>query len=610
MAISKLTEEDFQNVVNLLESHPELVTVNLFEGSIKLGAITLKYIPDKSLRFYRTALEIAKILNIEKLKAEAYYSLSIVYTILYKIDDAIEALNESRGFIQKVNDKTGSAKTVANLASLYLFKNNYIMARGCALSSLEIVNTYHDEYSQQEDYSIAISYSVLAYLLAFDGMSIQSMEYYQRALSLLTRLDRGTDQYALNITEVFSGLGRVYYQLGDYAHSLLMLEQAIIYAGKTHLNDRVAGVYNILGTLFILQENYDKAFEYYGLALRIFQDLNISSEISRVKYNLGIAYQNTGNSYKAFEYFTGSKQMAQSGYFYDILITSSEGLSVIYKQQGDYDLAMIELRNSEKWALELGDRGRLAEIDWLKARLYQTTNDYQNAITYAKKAIAIALDRNDRELFYLASTTLGECYLALKNYELAYQHLVQAIQILEQMRHRIIGQEYEKQLFFEQKTAAYHAMIELLVSQNKPLEALKFADKTKARTLNETMSQGIIERVSGNPSVLMREEKRINLQIMEISQQLREESLKSQPSIANINKLTEQIASTRKTYLDLQSNSTILRPEFKDEFMSGESTISPGLKKALSKSHMAILEYVVREDGGLSICHFQARSRF
>ncbi|MBK6797484.1 MAG: tetratricopeptide repeat protein [Acidobacteria bacterium] len=252
MAISKLTEEDFQNVVNLLESHPELVTVNLFEGSIKLGAITLKYIPDKSLRFYRTALEIAKILNIEKLKAEAYYSLSIVYTILYKIDDAIEALNESRGFYQKVNDKTGSAKTVANLASLYLFKNNYIMARGCALSSLEIVNTYHDEYSQQEDYSIAISYSVLAYLLAFDGMSIQSMEYYQRALSLLTRLDRGTDQYALNITEVFSGLGRVYYQLGDYAHSLLMLEQAIIYAGKTHLNDRVAGVYNILGTLFYI----------------------------------------------------------------------------------------------------------------------------------------------------------------------------------------------------------------------------------------------------------------------------------------------------------------------------------------------------------------------
>ncbi|MBK8316526.1 MAG: tetratricopeptide repeat protein [Acidobacteria bacterium] len=133
------------------------------------------------------------------------------------------------------------------------------------LRSLEIVNTYHSEYSQQEDYSIAISYSVLAYLLAFDGMNIQSMEYYQLALSLLTRLDGGTDQYALNITEVFSGLGRVYYQLGDYAHSLLMLEQAIIYAGKTHLNDQVAGVYNILGTLFVLQENCDKAFEYYGL---------------------------------------------------------------------------------------------------------------------------------------------------------------------------------------------------------------------------------------------------------------------------------------------------------------------------------------------------------
>ncbi|MBK6797485.1 MAG: CHAT domain-containing protein [Acidobacteria bacterium] len=278
------------------------------------------------------------------------------------------------------------------------------------------------------------------------------------------------------------------------------------------------------------------------------------------------------------------------------MITSSEGLSVFYKQQGDWDLAMIELRNSEKWALELGDRGRLAEIDWLKARLYQTTNDYQNAITYAKKAIAIALDRNDRELFYLASTTLGECYLALKNYELAYQHLVQAIQILEQMRHRIIGQEYEKQLFFEQKTAAYHAMIELLVSQNKPLEALKFADKTKARTLNETMSQGIIERVSGVPSMLMREEKRINLQIMEIGRLLREESLKSQPSLANINKLTEQIASTRKTYLDLQGNSNVLQSELKDKILSGGSTISPDLKKALSKSPMAIMEYVVRED--------------
>jgi len=84
---------------------------------------------------------------------------------------------------------------------------------------------------------------------------------------------------------------------------------------------------------------------------------------------------------------------------------------------------------------------------------------------------------------YLALTLIGKNYLALGQYEPARSALAQAIQKVEDIRNQVGGQEQQKAYFFERKIEPYYLMVDLLLRQKKPEEALEFAERARSRTL-------------------------------------------------------------------------------------------------------------------------------
>ena len=58
------------------------------------------------------------------------------------------------------------------------------------------------------------------------------------------------------------------------------------------------------------------------------------------------------------------------------------------------------------------------------------------------------------------------------------------------IRERVAGTEVESQRFLENKVAAYHALVDLFIKQDRPLDALAFAERAKGRVLLDALSGG------------------------------------------------------------------------------------------------------------------------
>ncbi|MFN0086498.1 MAG: CHAT domain-containing tetratricopeptide repeat protein, partial [Blastocatellia bacterium] len=360
---------------------------------------------------------------------------------------------------------------------------------------------------------------------------------------------------------------------------------------------RVAGASNDLGALFVAQEDYETALKHFNDSLSIYINIKDKYEMSRVHYNMGIVRQRMMEYDQAMMLFKIAKTESVEMKNMEIVVSAGEGLSTIYREQGKYSLSLEELVESEKLAFSINDMRLVAEIQWLRAKVYQAAGRYEEAVKEANAALSQVEKINARGISYLINTTLGECYLAEKKYEQAQGSFREAIGELEGSRKRIVGAEYERQLFFEQKTAAYHGMVELMLRAERPAEALMYAEKTKARTLVDVLTQGKFNFSGVLTDAERREEKRLNQQIIDLNRSLRNESLNAKPSVEKVNGLTTQLSTARSQLSSFQSRAHSNHPELTAGGTAPGDLQLSELRGVVRSPGTAVLEYVVTEKG-------------
>ncbi len=102
----------------------------------------------------------------------------------------------------------------------------------------------------------------------------------------------------------------------------------------------------------------------------------------------------------------------------------------------------------------------------------------------------------------------------------------------------MIGQEQERQLFFENKVSAYHLLIDLLVAQGRSNDALVYAERAKGRVLLDVMSKGRAQITDALTQEEREEERRLNLIIVNLNNELRKERLKPVTDDAKVRQLS------------------------------------------------------------------------
>ncbi len=203
------------------------------------------------------------------------------------------------------------------------------------------------------EFGIAGALSTLGVLNQRDGNYSEAELQFEKAIRLYRALgDRHVDvDYYL--ADNLAALSRVHKAAGDHRRALLLLSQSLEIARGLPEEIQLASVLNSLGVLYLEQEDYTKAFDYFAQSLTIFNS-HAWPEVAMVLLNIGVTQQRQGNLDGALESFQRALVQAKAKSDQDVVIAAGEGLGTVYREVGDHEAALKILGSSASLARSSG----------------------------------------------------------------------------------------------------------------------------------------------------------------------------------------------------------------------------------------------------------------
>lgn len=598
-AIMKMDQSHQSEVEVLLNEHSHLVTTSLWNKLVDRAAFAYYGAgPERALWLYDVAIKVAECINDQKLLATTWYKIGRNYSGMGKMNESIQAYLTSRKIFEEAGLGRDLIYILSDLGTLYFYVDDYRQARIYSEQSLRLADSLKNSHAPlgawPDDFGVAGALSTLASLRHRQGDLEGAIDLLKQSLALYRELDQDSLKYGFQLSDTIAELGRVHTAIGDNMQALVYLTEALDIAKRQPSRDLVGRTLNSLGILYLEQEDYEKATELLKQSLQVYQSLKNRGEQSRVLLNLAVVDQRTGNDDRALERFRASLDQATEANMKDVMISAGEGIGAVLRVKGDYVAAIEMLDRSLQLAEEIGSQTQIAEILWRKAEVCVSTENYVEAVTLAERSLALARQLRFSNLIHLSAKTLGEAYLGLKKDDDAFQVLNQAIEQAEAMRYAVAGREQGRQLYFENKVAAYHLLSDLFIARNRSFDALRIAERAKSRVLLDAISDGG-NRVRRSERE-REEEERLNQVIITLNNAIRIERLKPAPDTTRLADLSSQLNSARLRYESFMNLISAAHPNPRTHALETLALTQNSLTELVGDRKTAVIEYVVMRD--------------
>lgn len=190
--------------------------------------------------------------------------------------------------------------------------------------------------------------------------------------------------------------------------------------------------------------------------------------------------------------------------FDDAIRLNKEGQKL--ELQGKYYEALEKYKKGLQICRELNHRQGEGVFLGNIGLVYQSLGQYEKALKYHKKSLEIHREIGDRDREFRSLWGMGLTYHIMKDNKKAINCLKKAVEVIEEIRGDIKIEEM-KSSFFEQYLGLYKLLIEILIQENKPEEALEYAERSKARNFLDSIgNRRILPRESGDRDLAEKEE--------------------------------------------------------------------------------------------------------
>lgn len=587
---SVLVQRDEQSRASLIQTYPQLIDTQLWEDVTRRAAAAFyQESPERAIKIYGVSIQVATKLRDPKLLGKTYYNLARTYSGVNQTDKAIEAYERSREYFEKAGLRRDLIYVLADIGALYFNKENYQKAKEYSEQGILIADSAKTldvpMGSYPDDFGRARSLHTLAEIDLRDGDQENSIEKLERALALYQQLNGQGSHYNFYLAGVYAALGKVYPEIGEYARALLYLNKALSIATVSFDQDTIANILNSIGYLYMEQEDYAQAKEHFDRSLKIYLKQDNKVEASRVLLNLGVIEQRQAHYEEALTQFKLSLQAAKATQINDVQIAAGEGIGVVLTAKKDFVGAQQILNESLTLARQTKSRTREIELLWRSAETSYDMGNYAQAVAHAESARTLARALRLPKLSYLATTTLGQSYAAQQKLELATQTLKQAVDQLEAMRDQVAGSEVESQRFLENKVGSYHSLVELFIKQDKPIDALLFAEGAKGRVLLDVFNGGRADLANALIPSEKAELQRLNRKISEINHRIATNK-------GSAHSLYQQLDIARLRYQSFYDALYVTYPNLKVRSGRTASLTEADITQLTLRGDTAYLEYV------------------
>ncbi|MBD1839986.1 tetratricopeptide repeat protein [Coleofasciculus sp. FACHB-501] len=429
----------------------------------------------KALEFYQQALAISKDIGDKAGEGNTLNSIGTVYNYLGQYPKALEFYQQALAISKDIGDKAGEGDTFNNIGAVYNYLGQYPKALEFYQQALAIRSRIGDKAGEGTTLNnIGAVYVEL-------GQYLKALEFYQQALAIRGDVgDKPGEGTTLN------NIGLVYKNLGQYPKALEFYQQALAIskdigdkAGEGTTLNNIGQVYKNLG-------QYPKALEFYQQALAISKDIGDKAGDGTTLNNIGSVYDSLGQYPKALEFYQEALAISK-----DIGDKAGEGrtlnnIGAVYHYLGQYPKALELYQQALAIRSRIGDKaGEGTTLNNIGA-VYKYLGQYPKALEFYQQALAIVKEIGDKPGEGVTLNNIGFLLEEQKQPQLAIAFFKQSVNVTEAIRKdlRILPKE-QQQSYTETVAATYRRLADLLLKENRVLEAQRVLDLLKVQELDD-----------------------------------------------------------------------------------------------------------------------------
>jgi len=414
----------------------------------------------------------------------------------------------------------------------------------------------------------------------------ESLVQSQRLLQLANLLD---DFEASAYAETM--IGSYYFIRGDYSKALSSLHNALRTAEEIGDNKRQAVCLNGIAAVYALSANFSKALQYFNESLLLARKTGSKAHEVQALGNIANVYKDQGEPEQALVYYQKALRGSQQNNFKNEESLNLSNMAEIYQQQEDYNKAVQYQKRALQIATDIDDRSQEAFVLRNLGTLNQDLGNASEAIAYLHQALVIGLETQDVQIIWESEAGLGSCYEKQGYLQEAITHYVNAIAVYDSVRNSL-DIESLRNSFLEDKYEAYPSIVQLLAQSGKYKDAFIYAEKYKAKTMLDVLSQGrnlFSELLS---DTLKAELQQIKSEHENAHDELSQELSKTAKDKAKIFSLEQKIT-------DLELKKAAIMEDLKNKHRSYYQLTSPeileleDLQQRILGDDQAVVEYIL-----------------
>jgi CHAT domain-containing protein/tetratricopeptide (TPR) repeat protein len=403
----------------------------------------------QAIATYEQALTRARLIKAQDRELTILNNIGKIYTDIGQFSQGLEKLQQALAIYESTNNQKSSAGVLLNIGFAYRRLGEFEKALDFYQRSLKIVRVTGDR---------KIETSILnnmAGIYRSQGKYLQALEAYKASLKLSEQLDL-TSQAATTL----SNIGAAYKDLGQLDKALQFQELALQKIQK--IGDRQAESIFLsnIGSVYDDKGDLPKALSYYQKALAIHKELNdLPAQ--------GITYNNIGEIYR-------------------ILKQNDEAIRTYQKSLGILQ--------------EIGDRSAEATALSNLGVVYAALKRYDEALNVYQQAATIHRQLGERRGESVDLGNLGNLFANWQQPDLAIFFYKQSVNIRESLRKELRSLSVaEQKIFTGTVEKAYRELANLLLKQNRILEAQQVLDLLKVQELDDYLKnvRGNLETAKG-----------------------------------------------------------------------------------------------------------------
>ncbi|MEP0858063.1 tetratricopeptide repeat protein [Trichocoleus sp. DQ-U1] len=428
----------------------------------------------KALEFYQQALAIFTKIGAKAWEGNILNNIGLIYNNLGQYPKALEFYQQALAIRKQIGDKAGEGDNLNNIGGVYSDLGQYPKALEFYQQALAIGKEIGDKAGEGSTLNnIGEVYGEL-------GQYPKALEFYQQALAILTEVgDKAGKGMTLN------NIGLVYADLGQYPKALEFYQQALAIGKEIGGKAWKGLLFNNIGLVYSDLGQYPKALEFYQQALAVLIEVGSKAGEANTRSNIGLVHRKLNQYPKALEFYQQALAIRtkigdQTGEG-----TTLNNIGGVYYNLGQYEKALELYQQALAIRRDVGDKaGEGTTLNNIGA-VYYDQEQYPKALEFYQQALAIVKEIGDKPGEGLTLNNIG-VLLEEKQPELAIAFFKQSVNVTEGIRKdlRILPKE-QQQSYTETVAATYRRLADLLLKQNRVLEAQRVLDLLKLQELDD-----------------------------------------------------------------------------------------------------------------------------